>query len=85
MENNILKEQIANAVGGGGIAAVGVNQDGSPYNAGGNPSNKFGEPPKFGKISLLKRPSLLPNAKKNKPLRNILDPMSTNGGSWCHH
>jgi hypothetical protein len=80
MENNILKEQIANAVGGGGIAAIGVNQDGTPYNAGGNTLNKFGEPAKFGKISLLKRPSLLPNTKKNKPLRNILDPMSTIGG-----
>jgi hypothetical protein len=81
MENDILKEQIANAVGGGGVAAIGVNQDGTPYNAGGNPSNKFGEPPVFRKgISLLKRPSLLPNASKKKPLRNILDPMSTIGG-----
>ena len=69
-----LKEQIANAVGGGGVAGIGVNQDGTPYNAGGNPANKFGEPPVFGKINLLKRTSLLPNTKKAKPLRNILDP-----------
>lgn len=83
MEDN-LKEMMG--VGGGGIAGIGVNQDGSPYNAGGDPTNKFGEPPgvlaKFGRntnvlkrnVSLLNRPSLLPNTKKTKPLRNILDP-----------
>lgn len=74
MEDNNLKEDIANAAGGGGVAAIGVNQDGTPYNAATATSN-FGEPPAFAKISLLKRPSLLPNAKKKKPLRNILDPM----------
>lgn len=74
MEEKFLKEMMG--VGGGGIAAIGVNQDGSPYNAGGNPIDKFGEPPvKLDKTNLLKRPSLLPNASKKKPLRNILDPM----------
>jgi hypothetical protein len=64
MEKNIIKEQIANAVGGGGIAAIGVNQDGTPYNAGGDPINKFGEPPVFSRTKLLKR--------KKKKLKDIL-------------
>ena len=83
MEDN-LKEMMA--AGGGGIAGIGVNQDGSPYNAGGDPTDKFGEPPVFGKtnvlkrnVSLLNRSSLLPNSKKKKPLRNILDPMTPIG------
>jgi hypothetical protein len=83
MEDN-LKEMTA--AGTGGIAAIGINRKGSSYNAGGDPADTYGEPPgvlaKFGRntnvlkrnVSLLNRPSLLPNSKKAKPLRNILDP-----------
>lgn len=81
MEENLEEEMGGMAMGNGGIAGAGVNQDGSAYNAGGNPTNKFGEPPGFAKsnllrrkISLLNRPNLMPNTKKGKPLRNILDP-----------
>lgn len=76
MEEKNLKEMMG-VGGGGGIAAIGVNQDGSAYNAGGNPANKFGEPPgipSLPKVNLLKRKTLLPNGKGGKPLRNILDP-----------
>lgn len=85
MEDN-LKEMMA--AGGGGIAGIGVNQDGSPYNAGGDPTDKFGEPPgipaKRGRFTnILKRNQSLvrlsPNSKKGKPLRNILDPMTPIG------
>lgn len=74
MEDN-LKEMM----GVSSSAGLGVNQDGTPYNAGGNPTDKFGEPPVFRNTNILKRNvklvnSLLPNTskKKKKPLRGIL-------------
>lgn len=85
MEDN-LKEMMS--AGGGGIAGIGVNKDGSPYNAGGDPADRYGEPPRYGmtnvlkrNVSLLNRSTLLPNSKKKKPLRNILDPMTPIGRS----
>lgn len=79
-----LKEMVS--AGGGGIAAIGINRNGTSYNAGGDPADTYGEPPKFGttnvlkrNVGLLNRPSLLPNSKKKKPLRNILDPMTPIG------
>lgn len=79
MEDNLKEEMAGMAMGNGQIAGGGINKNGTPYNAGGNPIDKFGEPPVHGKtnilkrnVNLLNRPSLLPNTKAKKPLRNIL-------------
>jgi len=95
MQNDNLKEMMS--VGSGSIAGMGINKDGSPYNAGGNPADTYGEPPVFvGKnvlktnntnvlkknTTLLNRSTLLPNSKNKKPLRNILDPMTPIGKMW---